>query len=304
LLELLQAGGQTSGSELARRLEVNGRTLRRYVSRLEELGIPVAVEHGRHGGYRLVPGYKLPPLMFTDEEALALAVGLLAARGLGLTEAAPGVVSAQAKLERVMPQALRHRVQGAGETVSLDLPRRAARASSGTLATLTSAAQSRRRVHLTYRSAQASETQRDLDPYGVAYRGGCWYVVGHCHLRGGQRAFRLDRILSVRTLAVPFERPPGFDTLGQLTFSVATLPRGFAVEVLLRADLATARSQFFEAIGVFEPVEGGVLLYAQTDDLEWFARQLARVSIGFEIRQPAELRHAVKDVARRLLSSI
>ena len=92
VLELLQTHGQMSGSDLAARLGVDGRTLRRYISRLEDLGMPIAVEHGRHGGYMLVPGYKLPPLMFTDEEALALSVGLLAARALGLAGAAPGVV--------------------------------------------------------------------------------------------------------------------------------------------------------------------------------------------------------------------
>ena len=90
VLELLQTHGRMSGSELAARLGVDGRTLRRYISRLEDLGIPIAVEHGRHGGYRLVAGYKLPPLMFTDEEALALSVGLLAARGLGLAGAGAG----------------------------------------------------------------------------------------------------------------------------------------------------------------------------------------------------------------------
>jgi predicted DNA-binding transcriptional regulator YafY len=302
LLELLQARGQTSGSELARRLGVDGRTLRRYVSRLEELGIPIAVEHGRYGGYRLVPGYKLPPLMFTDEEALALAVGLLAARGLGLADAAAGVVSAQAKLERVMPAGLRRRVQGVDETVALDLPRRAARGSGGTLAALTAAAQARRRVRLRYRSASAADSEREFDPYGVAYRGGCWYVVGHCHLRKGLRSFRVDRIRGVRFTDAGFERPADFDTLGHLTFSVATLPRAFAVEVLLRTELASARRQFFEAIGVFEPVPGGVLLLAQTDDLDWFARQLARVPFAFEVRRPAELRGAVEALARRLLA--
>jgi predicted DNA-binding transcriptional regulator YafY len=303
LLELLQSGAQTSGPELARRLQVDGRTLRRYVSRLEELGIPVASEQGCHGGYRLVPGYKLPPLMFTDEEAQALSVGLLAARGLGLDEAAPGLVSAQAKLERVMPASLRRRVQGASETVSLDLPRQAVRASSGMLAALTAAAQSRLRVRLVYRSAQATDSERDLDPYGVAYRGGCWYVVGHCHLRQGLRSFRVDRIRSLRTLAVPFQRPAAFDVLGHLTFSVATLPRTFAVEVLLRTDLATARRQLFETIGVFEQVREGVLLLGQTDDLAWFARQLARLSADFEIRRPVELRREVAALGRRLLAS-
>src|SRR6266849_6624372 len=97
VLELLQTHGRMSGAELARRIEVDGRTVRRYISMLEELGIPITAERGRDGAYMLVAGFKLPPMMFTDDEALALSVGLLAARGLGLAGAAPAVASAQAK---------------------------------------------------------------------------------------------------------------------------------------------------------------------------------------------------------------
>src|ERR1700716_4712413 len=109
LLELLQARGTTSGSTLAQALGVDRRTLRRYIAMLEDLGIPITSTQGRFGGYQVVPGFKLPPMMFTDDEALALAVGLLAARGLGLADAAPSVASAQAKLERVMPPGLKKR---------------------------------------------------------------------------------------------------------------------------------------------------------------------------------------------------
>jgi predicted DNA-binding transcriptional regulator YafY len=290
-----------SGSDLAARLGVNGRTLRRYISRLEDLGIPIAVEHGRHGGYRLVPGYKLPPLMFTDEEALALSVGLLAARDLGLAGTA-GVVSAQAKLERVMPSELRRRVRAADETVALDLPRRRASPDSAALAALTAAAQGRRRVRLSYSSAQSAPTEREFDPYGLAYRGGRWYAVGHCHLRKGLRSFRVDRIRGVRATDVAFERPPDFDALRHLTLSVATIPRTFATEVLLKTDLATAQRELFLTIGTFEAAPGGVRLLGQTDDLGWFARELARLPFGFEIRRPPALRTALRRCARALLA--
>ncbi len=302
VLELLQTHGQLSGSDLAGRLGVNGRTLRRYISRLEDLGIPIAVEHGRHGGYRLVPGYKLPPLLFTDEEAFALSVGLLATRALGLAGAAPGVVSAQAKLERVMPANLRRRVRAADDTVALDLPRRPATTDGAALATLTAAAQARRRVFLAYRAVESGPTKREFDPYGLVYRGGGWYAVGHCHLRKGLRSFRVDRISSVRALSATFERPADFDALAHLTSSMATLPRKFAVELRLETDLATARRELFETIGVFEPTAGGVLLFAQTDDLDWFARELARLPFGFEIRKPAALRKALGKTARALLA--
>ena len=300
MLELLQAHGQLSGRELATRLGVDRRTLRRYVARLEELGIPIAAEHGRHGGYTLVPGFKLPPLMFTDEEALALSVGLLAARALGLADGAPGVAGAQAKLERVMPARLRGRVRAADESIALDLPRRPAAPDGAALAVLTTAAQQRRRVAIDYLSAQAARSTRELDPYGLAYRAGCWYVVGHCHLRRGLRSFRVDRIRGARLMEQPFERPPGFDALAHLTLALATLPRAHAVEVLLKCDLASARRAVFPALGVLEPVAGGVLLRAQADELAAFARELARLPFAFEIRHPPALRQALRAHARRL----
>ena len=302
-LELLQTHGRLSGSDLAARLGVNGRTLRRYIARLEDLGIPIAVEHGRHGGYMLVAGYKLPPMMFTDEEALALSVGLLAARGLGLADTAPGVAGAQAKLERVMPVDLRRRVRAADDTMALDLPRQPASADGAALAALSAAAQAGRRVHLSYRSAESALTEREFDPYGLAYRGGCWYAVGHCHLRKGLRSFRIDRIHGVRATEARFERPPDFDAFGHLVFSVATIPRAFAVEVLLKTDLARARRELFATIGVLEPADGGVVLRGQTDDLDWFARELARLPFEFEIRHPAALRESLRVRARALLAA-
>ena len=205
VLELLQSQGRISGPELARRIGVDGRTLRRYIAMLEELGIPIVAERGRFGGYALVPGFKLPPLVFTNDEALALSVGLLAARSLGLADAAPAVAGAQAKLQRVMPQALKRRLRAIDETVALDLSRRnAAPEDNAALVTLSSAAQARQRVHLRYRSGEQQDTARDFDPYGLVWRGGRWYAVGHCHLRRDVRSFRLDRVIDVRALPASF----------------------------------------------------------------------------------------------------
>jgi predicted DNA-binding transcriptional regulator YafY len=301
VLELLQTHGRMTGSELARRLDVNPRTVRRYMVALEELGIPITAELGRDGAYMLVAGFKLPPMMFNDDEALALSLGLLAARGLGLEQAAPAVASAQAKLERVMPPNLKQRVRAVDETVSLDLSRPVVLGDNGALVALSAAAQGRTRVHLRYATARLEDTERDFDPYGLAYRAGCWYVVGMCHLRHGLRSFRLDRVQSVQALEHTFERPRDFDALGYLTFSVATLPRAFAVEVLLQTELAKARRQVLAWIGVLEAAPGGVLLRAQADDLDWFARELARLPFGFQIVRPVALRTAVRALATRLL---
>ena len=301
VLELLQAHGHMSGPELARRVGVDGRTLRRYIAMLEEIGIPVIAERGRHGGYRLVSGFKLPPMMFTDDEALALSVGLLAARGLGLADAAPAVASAQAKLERVMPANLKRRVRAIDETVALDLSQADALAgSNAALMVLSAAAQSRQRVHLRYRTA-GSASERDFDPYGLVWRGRRWYVVGHCHLRVGVRSFRLDRIEGVQPLPASFGRPDDFDALAHLAFSVATLPRAHAIEVLLKTDLGAARRELFDAIGVLEPADDGTVLFAQADDMDWFARELSRLPFDFEVRSPAPLRDAVRRCGERLL---
>src|SRR6266480_2083303 len=120
VLELLQSRQRISGPELAERLEVDTRTVRRYIMMLQDLGVPVEAERGRYGSYRLRPGFKLPPLMFTDDEALALTLGLLAARKMGLAVAAPAVEGALAKIERVLPTTLRTRVQAVEETLIFD----------------------------------------------------------------------------------------------------------------------------------------------------------------------------------------
>jgi len=301
VLELLQAHGRISGPDMARRLGVDGRTLRRYVAILEEFGIPITAERGRYGGYALVPGFRLPPMMFTDDEALALSVGLLAARSLGLSEAQPAVASARAKLERVMPARLKQRVRAIDETVTLDLSRTAPTGDNGVLAALSAAAQAQQRVQMVYRSARDEESVRPFDPYGLGFRGGHWYAAGFCHLRGELRSFRLDRVLAVRPLPVSFGRPAGFDALAHLSASLANMPRAQAVEVLLHTDLDTARRAFFYDLGTLEPVASGVLLRARTDHLDWFARELARLPFDFSIHGPEALRGEVRTLAERIL---
>ena len=301
VLELLQSRGRISGPELAQRINVDVRTLRRYIVLLEELGIPITTERGRHGAYMLVAGFKLPPMMFTDAEALALSMGLLAARSLGLHAGETALASAQAKLERVMPDSLKRRLRAVETTVSIESPSTLAMHANATaLMLLTHAAHAAERVHLHYRSAQGEESRRDFDAYGLGFRGGAWYAVGHCHLRHGVRGFRVDRIVEAQPLAVRFTRPKGFDVLAWLNHSIATLPRAHHVEVLLHADLAKAREAFSPAMGLLEAVDGGVLLRVRTDDLAWFARQLARVPFDFEIRTPQRLRKELLAHAARL----
>ena len=300
VLELLQIHGRMSGADMSRRLEVDGRTLRRYIVMLEQIGIPILSERGRHGGYSLMPGFKLPPMMFTDDEALALSLGLLAARSLGLAEAAPAVASAQAKLERIMPAGLKQRVGAIDETVRLDLARATAPQDNAALVTLSTAAQSRQRVHLRYRSPGSGDSERGFDPYGLAFHGGCWYAVGHCHLRHDMRTFRLDRIVGAALMAQRFERPAGFDALAHLRLSLAAMPRAYAATVLLKTNLHTAQRYLMDVIGLFEQTDGGVLLHNQSDDLAWFARELASLPFPFEVVAPDSLRTELRTIAKRL----
>lgn len=300
VLELLQAHGRLSGSELARRLDVDVRTLRRYIRVLEDIGIPITAERGRYGAYALVPGFKLPPLMFGDDEALALSLGLLAARRLGLADAAPAVASAQAKLERVMPAALQRRVRAVAETVTLDLSYTPTTTDGEALLQLSAAAQSQRCVCLDYRAADGATSRRDFDPYGLTWRGGRWYALGHCHLRKALRSFRLDRIVSVAALDRSFGRPAHFDAAAELELSLANLPRAIAVEVLLHCDLAAVQAERLGSIGVFEARGDGVLLRTRTDGLDWFARQLAALPFAFDILLPDDLRAALAAHLARL----
>lgn len=293
VLELLQSHGRMTGPDLAERLEVNIRTLRRYVTMLQDLGIPIVAERGRYGAYELSPGFKLPPMMFTNDEALALAIGLLAARRLGLAETVPAVESTRSKLEQVMPRELKARIQALTATIKLDLNSIPMVAPSEVLLTMSSAAQLHRRVHLQYRSSLGDETERDLDPYGLACYQGCWYVIGHCKLRNDLRSFRLDRVLQVELTNMCFDCPEHFDALAYLVQSVATLPRQFTFQVLLKTDLLTAQNEVMEMLGVLELHPDGVLLQGSVDDMDWLARQLARFSFNFVVLEPEELRVAL-----------
>jgi len=141
---------------------------------------------------------------------------------------------------------------------------------------------------------------RDVDVYGLAWRGGAWYAVGHCHLRRDLRSFRLDRVRTVEALPKSFGRPPGFDVLAYLVQSIAMLPRTHAVEVLLDADIDRARRVVFVELGTLTECHGGVRLDAQADDLAWVARELARLPFAFRIIKPAALRRSLAAHAETL----
>jgi predicted DNA-binding transcriptional regulator YafY len=301
ILELLQSRQQLSGPELAERLEVNTRTVRRYITMLQDLGIPVEAERGRYGAYRLRPGFKLPPLMFTEDEALALTLGLLAARRLGLTATAPAVEGALAKIERVLPLTLRQRVQAIQETLILDFPQTGATPRSEVLVTLSAATQQCRRAWLRYLSWQSEETERAVDLYGLVYRGGFWYAVGYCHLRTGLRVFRLDRILHAEMRDETYTRPDGFDALGYVMRSLVNVPATWPIEVLLETTLEEARQRVPPVIATLEQAPDGVLMQCSVGNLEWITHFLVGLDCSFVVRHPPELRDELRKLADKIV---
>jgi len=302
VLELLQARPQRSGAELARRLEVDRRTVRRYVTMLQDLGIPVDAVRGRYGGYRLRPGYKLPPLMFTEEEALAVTLGLLAARWLGLSATAPATEGALAKIERVLPRAVGERISALQESIGFSGSSRPAIPAAGDLLlSLSAAVQAQRRVWLRYRAADGAESERELDPYGVVFHLGRWYLVGLDHRSHEVRVFRADRVLDVAPRDALFQRPPDFDPVAHLARTLANIPWGFEIEVLLETTLADARAKVPAYIANLEPTPDGVLLRVQGDDLRAVALSLVNLGCSFVVRRPPELQQEVGRLGAELM---
>lgn len=296
ILELLQARGSLSGAELAERLEVDRRTVRRYINMLQDLGIPIEGTRGLAGGYRLRPGFKLPPLMLTDDEALGILLSLIAARRQGLLADPHTIEGALAKIERVLPDGLRSRLQAVQSSVAF-LPAPGSSPPAGELVMLLSmAVQQQRRVLLRYRSSR-EETERGVDPYGLVLHWNHWYLVGWCHLRQALRVFRLDRILDAAADTATFIRPETFDCLEYLLESFASAPHGYAIEVLLETNMENARRCIPPGSARFEQTEGGVVIRSHTERLAEVARNLLWVGCPFVIRRPQELRDALRALA-------
>lgn len=291
-LELLQARRMT-GADLARRLEVDRRTARRYVDTLREMGIPVRAERGRYGAYYLGRGYKMPPLMFTDEEALGLSLGLLAARQLGLSGVVPAVEGALAKVVRVMPEETRGRLRALEHAVSLPVMPPAAPPDAWVVSELAGAADQRRRVRLRYRSVSREETVRAVDPYALLQREGRWYLFGHDHLRKDARLFRLDRMLEAEVLEEGFERPAELDAPDAALRTLAGAHGKWPVEVLLETDMEHAREQVPPMLASLAEAEGGVLMRGTAESLGGMARFLAGLFCPFVVKGPPELREAL-----------
>jgi predicted DNA-binding transcriptional regulator YafY len=302
VLELLQSRGQMSSTELAERLEVDARTVRRYIMLLQDIGIPIEAEMGRHGGYALRPGFKLPPMMFTNDEALALILGLLAVRGLGLTTPSAAIEGATAKLYRVLPEALRDPIQAMQNALVFDVPVPNQWVQASVLVELGQAVHDAYQVRMVYQKDDEL-TERTVDPYGLVNHEGTWYLIGYCHLREGIPNFRLDRIAQVERLPETFTPPPDFDALAYLIQSIQTIPDDWDVEIILKTSHEKAAQAIPIGFGKLEPHSDGVLFRTSVDNLDWFARYLVGLGFPVTVCQPPELRAAFERLSEEILAS-
>jgi predicted DNA-binding transcriptional regulator YafY len=301
VLELLQSRKQITGPEIARRLEVDERTVRRYITNLQDMGIPVEAERGPYGSYRLERGYKLPPLMFTDAEAVALTLGLVVMREFRFPVDIEAVEGALAKTERVLPEKLLHQVRGLQEGIVFHVSPPPILLRNDFLSVLSTAVQQRQQVLMRYRSWNGDESERAFDPYGVVYNEGYWYTAGYCHLRRDLRTFRLDRIAALEVLNQPFTRPENFDVLSHVLNSIALWEGIEHIEVLLETSMEHAQQVISPVMGTLEATENGVIFRRTATQLEWIAFILINLDFPVRIIQTNHLRTMIEQIGRKAL---
>jgi predicted DNA-binding transcriptional regulator YafY len=300
LILLLQRKPNQKAAELAAFLGVSVRTLHRYIELLDEMGIPVYTGRGPYGGFSLVRGYKMPPLVFSPEEATAVALGT------GLVEEMWGELYREAardalvKLENLLPEGQRDEVKWARRTlVSVGLAHPGLDAQAAILGKLRQAMRQSHRVDMLYQGASARKPgNRKLDPYAIAFRWGWWYAVGYCHTRGALRTFRIDRIQELNVLNEPFQAPVDFNArefMEQAVQGQAQMQArlGFAKEA---AHLARTNRALWDAVE--ELADGSVVVTFSAPDLNWAASTVLAYGPLVEVLGPPELRHLVRDWAQ------
>jgi predicted DNA-binding transcriptional regulator YafY len=300
VLELLQSRPSISGPELATRLEMDVRTVRRYINHLQDVGIPVEAEIGRHGGYRLRPGFKLPPLMFTEEEATAVVLGLLGTSWLEIGQSSIAVEGALAKVSRVLPMHARDRLNSISSHLFFFSPQQDARPDISLLMNLSEAISQRQRISLDYRSHNDQLTHRTVEPYGIVGWDGHWYLVGYCCLRQGYRTFRLDRIQQVQLLEEFFEKDEDFDSRSYIMKQFDNKSARWNIEVEFQATLFTAQQRIPSSYGTLTATPSGVLFQCQYDSIDSMARYLISLNLPFVIHQPPELRESLLRLAENI----
>lgn len=315
LLELLQSGGIRTVAELADRLDIDERTVRRYVDHLRDLDVPVESVRGRYGGYRLASGYRMPPLMLSDDEALAVLLGLIAGRRAGLmTATGTASETAAAKIRRVLPERLGRRLDAVLGALEFTAPADDPTApETAVLLSIADAVRHRRPVSIRYTAADGRHSERTLHPYGLVAHSGRWYVTGGDPAIGQDRTLRLDRITGARTLPGMFEPPDGVDPAERVLTGLATTPYRHEVTLRIQGTAEQIRTRLPAGIAMIEEPPSGSSadpdiqpwsrVELRAERLDWVPAVLASLDLPFVIERPDELRDLVQAFADRLTQS-
>ncbi|WP_067472445.1 helix-turn-helix transcriptional regulator [Actinomadura hibisca] len=302
LLSLLQTPREWAGSELAERLEVSPRTIRRDIERLRDLGYPVQATMGPEGGYRLVAGKAMPPLLLDDEEAVAIAVGLRTAAGNAVEGIEDASVRALAKLEQVLPARLRHRVGNLNAATVALATSDGSRVDPDVLTAVASASAGGERLRFAYESAGGGRTRRLVEPYRLVAMGRRWYLLAYDDQRADWRIFRVDRMTEPFATGQRFTPrvPPGGDAASYMQDRMYSLAPVYEALVTLHLPLEEARARLGGSADELEVLgEGRCRLRTHADTLEWLAARLIMLGCAFEVHEPPELRAHLRAAGKR-----
>ena len=303
ILELLQTRPVWAGAELAARLEVDARTIRRYIMMLQDMGMPVEPVRGPGGGYRLRPGFKLPPLLFTEEEATVILISLLVTTAQQINWSAVPVEGALAKVLRVLPLHARNRLDALTSNLTLFAAEDTTKLDAALLLTLSDAVQQRTRVAMTYMADAERVTERMVEPYGLAAWWGNWYLVAYCCLRKDMRTIRLDRIRNMHLSDETFTRPDNFDCQAFLAEQMSRADSTHIVSIQFSAPLDIVRNRIPEHYGALSSITHGTLFETHYDNLEGLAHFLITLNLPFVVVQPQGLKTVLQGIARQLMAS-
>jgi predicted DNA-binding transcriptional regulator YafY len=307
MVDLLRGNAQLTTQALAEHFGVSERTIRRDLTRLQDLEVEVETLPGRGGGVSLSrgSGSLLPALRFTDDEALVLALGLKQAQRTREPRLAKAAESAFKRLEHVLSESLGERIEAVLQTLGSEAtaPLEVGKIESRTLLDISQAVQRSERLEVRYRSHGSGFTYRNLDPYGIVYLNNNWYVAGYCHLRKDVRTFRLDRLEVLKTTGETFKPPKNFNAFKTISESLAQAPFPGSVpcRVLLQTNLAEASKHIPAYVAMLEPDSEGVMLTIMAHP-DWFWRvalYLLEFPFAVKVLEPDRLKSALETLAKR-----
>lgn len=297
-LEILQTRPDTTAGELADRLGVTERAARRYVQILREAGIPIESTRGRYGGYRLGRGTRLPPVSFTEPEAIGLVMAVLDSGGDDVVDTALG------KVIRALPETIGRQAAVLREHAAAVDDRRSSRPSSDITSSLVAAVAARRSVAITYRSESGSQWQGNVDPWAVVVRFGRWYLLCRSHRADAIRTYRVDRILGVVQTEESFEPPTDLDPAAVLEENLGS-GWEYPTRVVFSAPISEVGPWIRPPMGRLEPSGDGCVLIGSTSNPTMYAAEwLAAVPFAFRVEGGHELRAAVEQVALRFTAAL